>query len=419
MTKPFLSILVPTFNRADLLKRCLESILVFESDRFEVLVANNASEDHTSEVLESFDDPRLRYWRNPRNLGPGQNILDLLQASKGEWIFLLTDDDFLLPGALARLMELLSSEPEIGVVLSTLLYVDTDGNRDSIYQFYPRTEKLAAGFDALFNMVWAAHIFSRITLKREWVDLEGGVKHLPSLYPQMYWLGSVLKEHPGYYLHEPLVAHTIGNPVAWEYSDDYMVGGRIKLIRDLLPGRKWKPERQALINQNIRQIAAHHMSMSLKHSMNRWLTQQVALSNCLNVLFSSIYWEELHKFTAEKAIDYEFDRTVFIKGRRFSMNRYSMLPRERRFALSVKSNRDGELFWNMGDNGRAERCFHEAVKACASNAEAWNNLGVVMWERGDVEQARSFFQRAVAIEPTNQDVLLNLESLSLPQGEGN
>src|SRR5436190_1284392 len=117
---PFLTIVIPTYRRAGLLKRCLESALASATPEVEVLVSDNASPDDTQDILRSFSDPRLRHWRNPQNVGAERNILGLWRAARGRWIFCLTDDDYLLAGALDRIIAILESNPDVGVFMSDL-----------------------------------------------------------------------------------------------------------------------------------------------------------------------------------------------------------------------------------------------------------------------------------------------------------
>ena len=74
--EPLVTIAVPTFNRASLLKRCVTSALAQTYSRFEVLVSDNASSDDTPEVLRGFGDEKLRVIRQQSNIG----LLPLLRA---------------------------------------------------------------------------------------------------------------------------------------------------------------------------------------------------------------------------------------------------------------------------------------------------------------------------------------------------
>lgn len=290
------SVIIPTFNRAALLDRCLRSVLALPISDMEVLVADNASEDNTQEILNSITDKRLVFYRNEFNIGIEKNILNLLKNAHGKWLFCLTDDDYLLLGGLERLLTVAQSDTSLGVILSSATVVDITGKPLWTYHFYNETHKFAPGMDALVNMVWAAHVFSRILVRKEWIDLEGIEQTLGSMYSQMYMIGSVLREHAGYYLEEATVAHTTGNETAWDYPVDFMLGGKLKLIKTMLPVPQWKKERRALINQITSKFQTSHMSFSMQKSLSAFLKTQWAWLHYPEIVFSINYWKYLILF---------------------------------------------------------------------------------------------------------------------------
>jgi len=117
---PLLSLCVPTYNRAALLGQSLDAafsqIGPEEAARLEVLVVDNASSDGTPGVIEEAGrrSPHvpLRYLRNPENLGADGNFLRAIQMARGDFVYLLSDDDILLPGAVARLISLIRDHPD-------------------------------------------------------------------------------------------------------------------------------------------------------------------------------------------------------------------------------------------------------------------------------------------------------------------
>jgi glycosyltransferase involved in cell wall biosynthesis len=294
--EPFLSIVIPTYHRAALLKRCLESVLACSAPDIEVLVSDNASPDDTPQVLASFSDARLRYWRNPQNVGAEPNILGLWRGARGKWIFCLTDDDYLLAGALDKVLAILKQNPDVGVFMSDLQIVNEAGEPQWVYEFCKNEQgHFEAGFESMSRLVWAAHVFSRITFQRAWADIEGSERHLASMYPQMYVVLSVLRDHPALYSKELFVAHTEGNRVFWRYTPDKMVCGKIALIKDGLSEPRWKKERKFLIQQIVRYVgSAEEHSRTWKEGT--WKQQQKDLLSVPEVRYSFRYWRRLMKF---------------------------------------------------------------------------------------------------------------------------
>jgi glycosyltransferase involved in cell wall biosynthesis len=66
MTMPFFSVVIPTFNRGDLLPYAVQSVLKQTFEDFEIIVSDNCSSDDTPKVSKQFEDPRFRYLRTPR-----------------------------------------------------------------------------------------------------------------------------------------------------------------------------------------------------------------------------------------------------------------------------------------------------------------------------------------------------------------
>jgi glycosyltransferase involved in cell wall biosynthesis len=118
LAKPLLSICVPTYNRAHLLRVMLQAALpqVKEcGDLVELCVCDNASPDNTPQVVdESRTLGPVHYTRNESNLGFHGNIVKLTtKLAIGEYVWLLGDDDLLAPGAVARVLDVLQRNRSI------------------------------------------------------------------------------------------------------------------------------------------------------------------------------------------------------------------------------------------------------------------------------------------------------------------
>lgn len=115
---PTLSICIPTHNRAETLRLTLENVLSEArplGDRVEVLVSDNASTDHTAEVLKDFA-PWIRYRIREANVGYFGNIVGLAgDMARGRLVWALGDDDLILRGGLARALQAADANPETEV----------------------------------------------------------------------------------------------------------------------------------------------------------------------------------------------------------------------------------------------------------------------------------------------------------------
>lgn len=121
MDKPMISVVIPTYNRASLLKRAINSVLSQTFQNFELIIVDDGSTDNTKELVNAFiqKDSRIKYiWREnsggpskPRNLG--------IRNSRGKYISVLDSDDEILPEKLEKQVKKFETVSEdTGVVYS-------------------------------------------------------------------------------------------------------------------------------------------------------------------------------------------------------------------------------------------------------------------------------------------------------------
>lgn len=108
MGKIKFSVIIPTRDRAETLHYCLKTILTQRYDNFEVIVSDNCSEDNTFDVVHSFNDRRVFYYRTEQRISMSHNFEFAATKATGEYISFLGDDDGLLPDTLEYVNELVS-----------------------------------------------------------------------------------------------------------------------------------------------------------------------------------------------------------------------------------------------------------------------------------------------------------------------
>ncbi len=121
------SAIITTFNRAELLRGAIASVLLQTFREFELIILDNSSADHTRTVLARIDDPRVRCLRHPpltiaqsRNLG--------LREARGEFVAFLDDDDEWLPGKLeCQLARFERGTATLGLVYGGFVRIDSRG----------------------------------------------------------------------------------------------------------------------------------------------------------------------------------------------------------------------------------------------------------------------------------------------------
>src|SRR3989344_2982702 len=112
--KPILSICIPTYNRADYLKECLDSVVAqFDGreirDNVEVVISDNASPDKTRELVEEYQQKfnNIKYFRNNENFGFDLNVINVVENANGEYCWYMGDDDMIGGNSLKFIIDFL------------------------------------------------------------------------------------------------------------------------------------------------------------------------------------------------------------------------------------------------------------------------------------------------------------------------
>lgn len=111
--KPWLTVLVPTYKRVDLLEQALGSALTQTHTDFfwDVVVVDNEPYDgkanDTEKLIRRLDNPRILYYRNSENIRPGDNFNRGIFLARGQWVTMLHDDDLLIYNSLKKLGDLI------------------------------------------------------------------------------------------------------------------------------------------------------------------------------------------------------------------------------------------------------------------------------------------------------------------------
>ena len=141
-TGPFLSVIIPTFNRCLLLKQALDSVLAQSYRNIEIIVADNASTDDTDALMQNYlEQPGIIYRRNIENTGMVANWKDAVEnIASGDWFILLSDDDYFTdPHYLAdAAQEISGSSSAVLVMANGQIRYEPSGNLEPLLLPYPR-----------------------------------------------------------------------------------------------------------------------------------------------------------------------------------------------------------------------------------------------------------------------------------------
>ena len=132
MNDVFFSIVIPTYNRAATIKLCLDSVVHQTYCNWEAIVVDNYSEDNTEEIVKSFNDDRIRYYKN-HNYGiiaVSRNYA--IDRANGDWICFLDSDDSWTNNKLEELLPFTDNYD--------LIYHDYQTNVSSRFLFFKRNK---------------------------------------------------------------------------------------------------------------------------------------------------------------------------------------------------------------------------------------------------------------------------------------
>jgi glycosyltransferase involved in cell wall biosynthesis len=142
VTKPLLSVIIPTRNRAYLVGEAIESALNQRHGQVEVIVVDDGATDDTAEVVARNFGAQVRLLRSPDRRGVGAARNAVLRVARGEFVAFLDDDDLWLPGKLDAEMNALERFPDAdGIVSDSLTFVQ--GNLEP-QTFFMKNGLLAA-----------------------------------------------------------------------------------------------------------------------------------------------------------------------------------------------------------------------------------------------------------------------------------
>lgn len=188
---PVLSICIPTYNNASNLQKVLNHVLELEHRHLEVLVCDDApKEEDTAEVIEGFQDPRLRYIENERNIGYEKNLFQCLKTAEGQYLMPLADEDKIVQESLNWVLDCIEDTHSefTSIVAGYGMSEDYDWDESvpDEQSFDPGLDSLSA-FVTLVphpfaNHTWRRNYIGGMVLKADAIDLGIAQEYYGSLY---------------------------------------------------------------------------------------------------------------------------------------------------------------------------------------------------------------------------------------------
>jgi len=157
MNNSLISVVITTYNRTDLLKRAVRSVISQSYQKFEIVIIDDCSTEDVAGAVKSFNSEKIVYVRNNTNLGASEAKNAGIRKAMGEYVIFLDDDDEFLPGALEIVMNAIT--PETKALFPKCRMIFEDNRTRDMHPFNP-----PESFAAIRTGVFRRDVFDEIGL---------------------------------------------------------------------------------------------------------------------------------------------------------------------------------------------------------------------------------------------------------------
>lgn len=174
---PKISVILPVYNGLHYLEEAINSVLGQSFKDFELIIINDGSTDGSERVIEKFDDPRIRYFKQENHGLPATLNIAIIHA-RGQYIARQDQDDICLPLRFQKQVEFLNAHPDVGMV-GTCAEIWAGNERTDRVLTHP-TDEASLRFGLLFNNLF---VHSSIMIRRSVFEQVGAYSEDKSRQP--------------------------------------------------------------------------------------------------------------------------------------------------------------------------------------------------------------------------------------------
>jgi len=243
-TTPLVSVIIPTYNRAESVRRAVASVLAQTFGDFELIVVDDGSNDRTQEVLTGVDDRLLLIVQERAGVSAARNRG--LSAARGGLIAFLDSDDYWRPEKLAVQVRFFEENPE-AVICQTEEIWYRRGRRVN-----PRIKHRKPSGDVFRASLELCLISpSAVMMRRELFDRVGRFdESLPACEDYDLWL-RVTARYPVYLLDRPLVVKTGGHPDQLSRTVAGLDKYRVQALLKILESGRLRPDQVRAVRAEL------------------------------------------------------------------------------------------------------------------------------------------------------------------------
>jgi len=227
---PKVSIILPTYNRADLILAAIQSILDQTFTNFEIIIIDDCSTDNTSKVISSIADPRIKYIYLSKHKGAAFARNEGIKVAFGDFIAFADSDDIWLKEKLEKQVDVLLNAPDdLGLVYSSVWKIKS--KRKII--FPDKSLGMKRSGDIHKNLLFGNFITIHVLLRRQCLQKVGFFdEQLSRLQDWDLWL-RLSKRYKIFYINQPLVC-VYSSPGAISENKAYFACGLEIIIKKFI-----------------------------------------------------------------------------------------------------------------------------------------------------------------------------------------
>ena len=217
---------------------------------------DDASEDNTIEVIRAFNDPRIKIFKNEKNLGYSGNLDDLSKKASGDILYLMAQDDILGENALLDTYEAFKISEDIGAVARSYFWFDKNITTPvrATGQLNPNKDEIVRvsdDFDRIILTIDVAGQLSGLAMRRKYLDTPFNKDIFPC---HVYPFAAILKKHPIIFLKDYNVAVRIRSSQSRSVSSIYdksPIQSWVDFFESVFPEREFSELRKYAIKNYV------------------------------------------------------------------------------------------------------------------------------------------------------------------------
>jgi glycosyltransferase involved in cell wall biosynthesis len=230
-----LSILIPTYNRKQELKKNLAKILNYIKnnklkDIVEIIISDNNSPDQTADFVNNFINDNkeitIKLKRQKKNIGLEKNSINILTLSNAEYVMFLGDDDFINEKYLLEVLKLIKNDKGISCIIPSYQNILPSGKKlNRGRDLHKKSKRYKKGFINCLINSWRGHQLSGLVLKRENLFYEYEKNLVNNIYLFIFFVAiSSLKGDTFHLTDYPVLVTRPGQSKKdWGYGDDGLI----------------------------------------------------------------------------------------------------------------------------------------------------------------------------------------------------